>query len=680
MTDIINPLLEWLNTNPQWAGLVTFTISALESIAVIGTVVPGSITMMAIGILAGAGVIPLFETILWAILGAVVGDSISYWLGHYFKDRLREIWPFKDNPGYLEKGEIFVHKYGIMSVFIGRFIGPVRALVPLVAGMLGMKPLTFTLANISSAIGWAPAYMLPGILLGAASLELPPNIAVQFILVLCLFVLFILLCIWCLYKFFQLVHTQVDQIQGWLWHKIEKQPQFTPLTALLRHYDSRKNHIQLNLAFSFLLNSLAFILLALYVKSTGPSSLAINNIVYHLFRGIHTVSLDNFMINLTLFGQKEVVFPVFIVFTIWLVYLKRLRAAVHCLALWVLALASITFFKHSLKILRPWGIALISEPYSMPSGHTVLSTILFMGLTFLLVFSVKKKRWIFYTLGVTATLAVALSRLYLGAHWFTDILASWLLSAALLSLVMLSFQRQKENKFNPLAVLGVSLSTLALAFGLFHHFDFTLIQKLYKPLPFPTVITPMQHWWEGKNLPALTPLHTSLFGLPSDQINVEWAGSLSEIKTTLEAEGWNAPPVRDWISMIHRITDISSMEYLPLVSPQYLDNPPVLILVRPLNGKKHLLVISLWEAHRQFQGTGAALWVGRVAIVPRSYSWLFKKHRKEINMAPSLIFSASSKSMLWQWKIIQVSIPSPYSSGVTSQKIMLIREKHPSSS
>src|SRR3990167_5644337 len=177
MSDYVSPLLQWLNANPEWSGLVTFIISASESVAIIGTIVPGSITMTAIGTLAGAGVIPLWGTLFWAILGAIVGDGISYWIGHYFKDRLRVVWPFKNNPGLLETGEVFVHKYGVMSVFIGRFVGPVRALVPVVAGMLGMKPLQFTIANVTSAIGWAPAYMLPGLLLGAASLELPPDIA-----------------------------------------------------------------------------------------------------------------------------------------------------------------------------------------------------------------------------------------------------------------------------------------------------------------------------------------------------------------------------------------------------------------------------------------------------------------------------------------------------------------------
>src|SRR5690606_2423485 len=135
------------------------------------------------------------------------------------------------------KGEAFVNKYGVMSVFMGRFVGPVRALVPLVAGMLGMRPLQFYIANIASAIGWAPVYMLPGILLGAASLELPPDIAIHVILVLLLIGLFIALCVWVIYKIFVLVHNQMNQYLNKVWQRMKRSRQLAPVTAMLKHHN-----------------------------------------------------------------------------------------------------------------------------------------------------------------------------------------------------------------------------------------------------------------------------------------------------------------------------------------------------------------------------------------------------------------------------------------------------------
>src|SRR5579883_780393 len=392
MSDIVSPLLQWLNANPQWAGIATFIISAAESVAIVGTIVPGSITMTAIGTLAGAGIIPLWATILWAMLGAIVGDGISYWIGHYFKERLHRLWPFKNNPAVLQKGETFVHKYGVMSVFIGRFVGPVRALVPLVAGMLGMKPLQFTIANVTSAIGWAPAYMLPGILLGAASTELPPDIAIHVILVLFLIFLFIILCVWTAYKAFQLLSHQTEQILIHLWESLKKSRHFSLSTVLLRHHNPQKYYGQLILAFYFLLTSILFLCLIFYVKWVGPAHVLVNDALFHLFRGIRNPLADTIMLDITLLGQKEVIIPVAAVLFLWFIITKRLRAACHIFALGFLAAGSIFVFKHLTQTIRPWGIANSPETFSMPSGHTTLAATIYMGIAFMIATTMSSKR------------------------------------------------------------------------------------------------------------------------------------------------------------------------------------------------------------------------------------------------------------------------------------------------
>ncbi|MES9896122.1 MAG: VTT domain-containing protein, partial [Candidatus Thiodiazotropha endolucinida] len=94
--------------------------------------------------------------------------------------RLRGFWPFNRHPATLQRGITFFQRYGGKSVALGRFFGPVRAIIPLVAGMLGMPPLRFLAANILSALVWAPAYLLPGIVFGA-SLELASEVAFRLV-------------------------------------------------------------------------------------------------------------------------------------------------------------------------------------------------------------------------------------------------------------------------------------------------------------------------------------------------------------------------------------------------------------------------------------------------------------------------------------------------------------------
>jgi membrane protein DedA with SNARE-associated domain len=60
-------------------------------------------------------------------------------------------------------------RHGGKSVFIGRFFGPVRAVIPLTAGILRMPPGRFWVANVGSAILWAPAILFPAALLGQAA-------------------------------------------------------------------------------------------------------------------------------------------------------------------------------------------------------------------------------------------------------------------------------------------------------------------------------------------------------------------------------------------------------------------------------------------------------------------------------------------------------------------------------
>lgn len=654
MAGVVTPILQWLNENPELAGLATFLISAGESIAIIGTIVPGTLTMTAIGALAGAGVIPLWSTIVWAILGAIVGDGISYWIGHYFKDRLRRMWPFKDNPGILEKGEVFVHKYGVASVFIGRFVGPVRALVPVVAGMLGMKPWQFTIANIASAIGWAPAYMLPGILLGAASLELPPDIALHVILGLFMVLLFCILVAWLLYKILQLIHLQIDQMQNWVWNFMKGSRILHPITVILKHHDKNRSHGQLNLAVYFLIFGALFLLLGAYVVSVGASTLTINEALFHLSRGIHHPQLDQIMISITLLGQKEVILPAFILIFGYLLYSGHYREASHALMLAVFVSGSIFIFKHAFASPRPWGIAHSTESFSMPSGHTVLSLALYLGLALLITSSMtsRAKRWAVYITALGIALAVSTSRIYLGAHWFTDVLAAWLLGATILCFVVVSYERAKVIPVNPRHLLLILIPTMALSYSIYYYRHIDTLKQNYALLPWPVVTVSMDDWWKDDN--EIPEQRSSLFGFPSQPINIQWVGSLEDIKNTLTKQGWENPPARDWVSTLHRLADISSTQYLPMISPQYQDARPELILTKNVPGIKNLLVIRFWNANRIIKEINQPLWVGIISIVPRTYSWVFKKDNTKLTVQPDLIF-ASAQTTPWMYKMLKVN-------------------------
>ena len=97
-----------------------------------------------------------------AILGAVLGDSVSYWIGRRFGGGIARLWPFSRNPELLPSGIRFFERHGGKSVFIGRFLGPIRAVIPLAAGIMQMPRGRFWVANVGSALVWAPLLLFAG--------------------------------------------------------------------------------------------------------------------------------------------------------------------------------------------------------------------------------------------------------------------------------------------------------------------------------------------------------------------------------------------------------------------------------------------------------------------------------------------------------------------------------------
>jgi len=671
MSDPLSPILQWINTHPELAGLVTFCISTAESVAIIGTIIPGTVMMTAIGTLAGAGVIPFWKTIIWAILGAIVGDGISYWLGRHFNERLPLLWPFRKYPALLQNGEVFFRRHGSMSVLIGRFVGPVRALVPLVAGMLGMPPLRFYIANILSAIGWAPAYMLPGILLGAASLELPPDVAIHVIAMLLMTTLFIFFLLWFIQKLVKLISAQLDHMLTRLWNRLSYSSYFSGVTRLLKHNNTQKTYGQLILAAYFVILGCVLSCLFLYVVFKGSPNIAINDVVFHFFRSIRTPHLDNVMLFITFLGEKKILLPTAVMLFAWLGFKKHWYTAWHVLALAFITAGSIEVLKILAHSPRPWGVVHNAEEYSFPSGHATLTTAFYLGLTCLLLQLGKiKHRRVFYYLIAIFILIVSVPRLYLGAHWFTDVLGGWLLGLAVLLLIIISYNRGKDKNLKASSIFLAILIILSINYSIVTYRNFNQLKQNYTLLDWPTYTVTSDAWWyqQGKHLPFY---RTNRFGASTQILSLQWLGDLAGIQQTLLANGWEIPPKNDWVNVLHRISDVNSTEHLPLVLPIYLDKDPVLTLIKRANGDKKLLVLRLWDSRVLISDSHYPLWVGSVEIVPRTYSWLFKRKQNAVALTPSLLFTEIPR----EYEIKEVTVQLSKSFRPQAQYMLLIKTK-----
>ncbi len=136
-----------------------------EAVFILGLLVPSLPILLLVGGLITTQNLNFWPIFFAATAGGVVGDAISYWIGHWLKDRVKTTWPFKNHLDLIARGEVFFARHGGKAIFIGRFITGLKAVVPGIAGMMGMNWGYFTLINVISAFVWAATHILPGMFL-----------------------------------------------------------------------------------------------------------------------------------------------------------------------------------------------------------------------------------------------------------------------------------------------------------------------------------------------------------------------------------------------------------------------------------------------------------------------------------------------------------------------------------
>jgi membrane protein DedA with SNARE-associated domain len=166
--DIVHQLTDFVRTHEAWAAPVVFVLSFGESLAFISLLVPAWGALVAIGALIGPSGIDFWPVCIAASLGAALGDWLSYWIGQKLEYGVTQIWPLSRHPELIPRAENFVKKWGVPGIFIGRFFGPLRASVPLVAGIFEMPYWRFQFANFVSAFVWAAVLLTLGDVIGYA--------------------------------------------------------------------------------------------------------------------------------------------------------------------------------------------------------------------------------------------------------------------------------------------------------------------------------------------------------------------------------------------------------------------------------------------------------------------------------------------------------------------------------
>ncbi|SDO00970.1 bifunctional DedA family/phosphatase PAP2 family protein [Pseudomonas jinjuensis] len=377
----------WMGANPQWLALVLFVVAFLECAAIVGILLPGVVMLFAIAVLAGSGTLGLGETLLLAFAGGMLGDISSYWIGRHFHQNIRRLPVLRHHPVWIASAETFFARYGVASLLVGRFIGALRPFLPMVAGMLDMPFGRFLAVSTLAAAGWSVAYLLPGWATGAAMrLPLPPGF-------------------W----------AEAGVVAGCL--------------ALLIGLLIRANLGQHRWT-SALGAGLSFVLL-LALLIGWPHLDALDHGLMALVQENRSSWANQLMVAVTRIGDLRTQLAAGVLLAVLLLILRQWRHAAFAAA----CMLGTALLNDPLKKLfgraRPEVIADPLAAFSMPSGHSSASFAFFLVLG-LLASREKSPRvrltWLLLALIPAAS--IALSRVYLGAHWPSDIIAGALLAAA----------------------------------------------------------------------------------------------------------------------------------------------------------------------------------------------------------------------------------------------------------
>ena len=155
-------IVEFVKTHEAWAAPVVFVLAFGESLAFISLLIPAWAALVGIGMLIASGGLSFWPVWIAGALGAAFGDWLSYWIGVKLGPPVAQIWPLSRHPDLIPRGERFVKNWGVLGIFIGRFFGPLRASVPLVAGIFAMPIMRFQVANFTSAFVWAAVLLTIG--------------------------------------------------------------------------------------------------------------------------------------------------------------------------------------------------------------------------------------------------------------------------------------------------------------------------------------------------------------------------------------------------------------------------------------------------------------------------------------------------------------------------------------
>ena len=546
----IQPYLDFFAQHPVLAITIVFLVSVGEALLVIGLFIPSTAVLVGAGALVGTGKLPFWPVMIATIVGCIVGDQISYWAGRMYGDRLRTLWPLRNYPVLLAKGEEFVRKHGGKSVALGRFVPGVKAVVPGIAGMFGMSEAFFLSVNIVSGIFWAAMHILPGVLLGQA-LTMAGELSGRLVVVVLILLVVLGVAGWLIRLFAASLSpyrkAAQARIAGWAGRQNSKAlKKFGTLIAP----DNAGSTVFL---LAIVLGLLAVLALFDLVSGLMLRQAAGNfdHALFNLFSEVRSAPADEIFVRLTMLGDETVIYAITAVMVLWLLLSKSFRAAFATIGLAVIAklilLATSVVFSSPVASRMP-------DAFAFPSSHALMAGAVLGALA--VISAQGLSRWVQALVAAICgmiVITIAFSRLYLGVNWLSDILGGLLVAAILVTLYGAIIAAFPPRHFRPLGLVSAVFLAFLVVGGIHISRNYDYYQLRYQPadkivsLPFADFAT------SGSK--KLAPRRIDIAGRPGEFFIGQWIGTPDALQKIVLANNFKVWPKWTW------------HDYLPYLDP-----------------------------------------------------------------------------------------------------------------
>ncbi len=605
----LDALVAWIGQHPLAAGLVIFLIAFGDALVIVGVAIPAVPLLFAVGTMVGLGHVDGGYALVCASLGAFIGDGISFWVGHRYGPQLRQVWPFRSHPEWLAAGERSFRRHGMKSLVIARYVGAIRPFVPAIVGMLGMRLRRYVPASLVAALLWSATFLAPGWVFGT-SLDLVAAVAGRLSVVIAVVVGLIAL-IWAsvFYVWRWTAPRAADLLERALaWS--HRHPVLGRYSEALIDPNRKESASLLLLALGLLGAGWGFFSLLIAVGGgTAPSGLDL--LVHQGLFGLRHPLADPVMAFLASLGDAEVLAPAVLAVFAWLWWRRRHAAAWHWLAAPAFALVLAWSLGYLLEMPRP-PAALAAPGFGFPSATVTLATVVYGFFAVLIARELPGRRrvWPYVLAGLLVSL-LGFARLYLGAHWLSDVLAGIFLGLLWTALLGLGYRRRLVRAFwvRPTAAIFFAVVIAAAAWHGSRSKDDLLAE--FDP---PLLRAPLagDDWWQGRGDSELPARRNELRGRDAWPLNVQYAGSLRGLQARLRLAGWKNVQPGGWSGLLQTLDRRASPQTLAILPATHQGRREALLMVRRNGDPAYKQVLRLWPAPYQLSPGGEPLWIGAV--------------------------------------------------------------------